>query len=394
MVSQKNSVIFATVLLIAGLVGGFLIGRILAPEIITLQERFLPGEDFNYKLFREVWNTTKEQFVNQPVSNQDLFYGSLKGMVGGLGDPYSVFLPPELATKFAEELAGIFEGIGIEIGIKNNQLTVIAPLPGTPAAQAGLRSGDKILAIDSIDTSGMALDEAVSLIRGEKGTKVTLTISRKTWTEMRDVEIVRGVIDIKTIRWEIKEGKIAYLKISHFSDQTWNDFSKAAREILIAKPQSLILDLRNNPGGYLETAVNIAGYWTGKNLVVISRDGQGNEKEYRAPNNALFNELPTVVLVNQGSASGAEILAGALQDYKLATILGKKTFGKGSVQELETLSDKSALKLTVAYWYTPLMRNINEAGISPDVEVELTEEDYDADRDPQLGRALELLRKE
>jgi carboxyl-terminal processing protease len=205
------------------------------------------------------------------------------------------------------------------------------------------------------------------------------------------VEITRDVIDIKTDSWELKGNNIAYLNISHFSEDTWSDFKDTARVITRANPNGLILDLRNNPGGYLDTAVNMAGYWIGDKVAVISKDAQGVSKEYQSQGWGELEHIPTIVLVNQGSASASEILAGALQDYGQATILGEKTFGKGSVQELESLSDGSAIKLTVAHWYTPLGRSINENGIEPDIEVELTIEDYEHNRDPQLDRALLIL---
>jgi len=213
----------------------------------------------------------------------------------------------------------------------------------------------------------------------------------KVETKTKEVEVVRDVIDIKTVSWELKGNKIAYLKISHFSDDTWKDFKNIAQVIVRVNPKGLIVDLRNNPGGYLDTAVNMAGYWIDKEVAVISKNAKGDEKEYRAQAGDDFKHISTIILVNQGSASASEILAGALQDYNQATILGEQTFGKGSVQELETLSDKSALKLTVAYWYTPLGRSINEEGIIPDIEVEQTEEDYLQERDPQLDRALLIL---
>jgi len=316
-------------------------------------------------------------------------------LVNGLKDPYSVFLKPELAKRFLDDVSGSFEGVGIEIGIKDDRLTIIAPLDYTPAFRAGLRSGDKIYAINGKSTVDMGLDEAAHLIRGEKGTAVVLTILRKPEKITKDVEIIRDTINIKSVSWELKgqNDKIAYIKIIHFSNDTWLDFQDIARVALASNPQGLILDLRNNPGGYMNTAVNIAGYWLGEEVVVIARDANGQEKKYKSSGPQVFNNLPTVVLVNQGSASASEILAGALQDYQKATILGVETFGKASVQELKSFVDGSALKLTIANWHTPLGRSFNEVGIIPDVEVEATEEDYLEGKDPQLSRALEILSK-
>ena len=346
---------------------------------------------FDQNLFWQTWSLVKKNYVKQPVEDQDLFYGALKGLVMGIDDPYSVFLKPDLAKKFLDDMSGSFEGVGMEVGMKDGRVTVIAPLPDTPAFRAGIRPGDKIFAVDDKDISGLSLDEAVNLIRGEKGTPVVLTIWRDGETKTEDIEIIRDVIDVKSVSWELKGNNIAYLNITHFSEDTWPDFKDVAQVIVRAKPNGLVVDLRNNPGGYLDTAVNMAGYWLGQNVIVVSKNAREIEREYRSNGLGELKHIPTIILVNEGSASASEILAGALQDYKQATILGEKTFGKGSVQELESLSDGSALKLTVARWYTPLGRSIEEQGILPDIEVILTQEDYILNRDPQLDRALLIL---
>ena len=379
------------------IIGAFLNKNFIAyPEIIiSNQSADSIDDEFDVSLFKKVWTTIEEDYVAQPISKEDLFYGSLQGLVKGLKDPYSIFLKPELAKKFLDDVSGSFEGVGIEIGIKDDRLTIIAPLDYTPAFRAGLRSGDKIYAIDGKTTLGMGLDEVVHLIRGEKGTEVVLTILRKPEKNTKDVAIIRDTIDIKSVSWELKgeNDKIAYIKITHFSDDTWSDFQNIAQVALASNPDGLILDLRNNPGGYMDTAVNIAGHWLGRKVVVIAKDSNDQEKEYKSSGPQYFGDLPTIILVNQGSASASEILAGAMQDYQKATVLGAQTFGKGSVQELKNLADGSALKLTIANWYTPLNRSFNEEGITPDIEVEETEEDYLEDRDPQLIRALEILSK-
>ena len=397
-ISKKRAVI----LIFAFSFISFMIGVFLNQNFITSSEIIIPNQSadsiddqFDISLFKKVWTTIEEDYIEQPISREDLFYGSLQGLVKGLKDPYSVFLKPELAKKFLDDVSGSFEGVGIEIGIKEDRLTIIAPLDYTPAFRAGLRSGDKIYAIDGKGTLGMGLDEVVHLIRGEKGTEVVLTILRKPEKNTRDVAIIRDTIDIKSVSWELKgeNDKIAYIKITHFSDDTWSDFQNIAQVALASNPQGLILDLRNNPGGYMDTAVNIAGYWLGRKVVVIARDAKNQEKEYKSSGPQYFNDLSTIVLVNQGSASASEILAGALQDYQKATILGEQTFGKGSVQELKNLADGSALKLTIANWYTPLNRSFNEDGIAPDVEVKITEDDYLEKKDPQMIRALEIFSK-
>jgi len=400
LISQKKAIFLLIIIFVVAFVGGIVtgnhfvylkLGKWKAPQPIF--QSASPDANLDYDLFWQVWSILKERYVEQPVTDKNLFYGSLKGLVSGLDDPYSNFLDPETAKKFLDEMSGNFEGIGIEIGIKDNRLTVIAPLPDTPAFRAGMRTGDKIYAIDDKETSGMALDEAANLIRGKKGTKVKLLIWRAGDSTAQNLELTRDVISIKTVSWQLVGNNIALLKVSHFDQDTWNDFQNIAQVILKANPKGLILDLRNNPGGYLDTSVDIAGYWVGKDIVVTAKDAKGEVTEYRANGRGELKNLPIIVLVNGGSASASEILAGALQDYKLATLLGEKTFGKGSVQELENFADGSALKLTVAHWYTPLGRSINKEGITPDIKVELTEEDYKLNRDPQLQKAIEILEK-
>lgn len=371
---------------------GFFSGKNYAFKSTTLSVLKSSPPDFNEKMFWDVWSTIKKDYVNQPVDDKELFFGAMEGLVMGLEDPYSAFLKPELAKEFLENMSGSFEGVGMEVGIKDNQLTVISPLPYTPAFRAGLKAGDKIFAIDGEETANMTLDEAVHLIRGPKGTEVVLTIWRPGKTTTEEISVVRDVIDIKTVSWELKEDQIAYLEITHFSEDTWKDFKNTAQVIIRANPKALILDLRNNPGGYLDTAVNMTGYWIGDQVAVISKNAQGEETKYQPSGSGEFKNIPTIVLVNQGSASASEILAGALQDYNYATILGEQTFGKGSVQELRSLTNDAALKLTVGNWYTPLGRSINKEGIKPDIEVELTEEDYQQDKDPQLERAISILK--
>lgn len=352
------------------------------------------SKDVDFPLFWDVWKTVKERYVKQPVSDLDLFHGAVEGMVAALNDPYSIYLKPTLAEEFAKDLQGTFEGIGAEVGIKNNIITVIAPLPDTPAAKAGLRAGDKIIAIDDKSTAGMSVDEAVNLIRGKGGTKVKLGVMRNGDKDPLKFEITREKIVVKSVNWQIKKtasgAAIGYIEIRQFNDDTASLFDRAVQELLKESPKGLIIDLRNDPGGYLDAAVSVAGHWT-NGTVVIERKYDGSETPVASKGRAELKGTPTMVLVNQGSASGSEILAGALQDYELATLVGMKTFGKGSVQDYQELSDGSALKLTVAEWLTPKKRSINKEGIAPDVEVDLTEKDANEDKDPQLAKALELV---
>lgn len=348
-------------------------------------------QDVNYNLYWEVWNTVKERYFDSAkVLDTELFYGSLAGMVASLNDPYSVFLNPQVNNEFTEELSGRFEGIGAEIGLRKDQLTIIAPLPESPAFKAGLRSGDKILAIDGLDTQGMALDKAVSLIRGEKGSLVKLFISPVDGKDMKEVEIIRDTIKIISVSWEDKGDQIVYIKISYFNEDTFERFRDAVKEAIATNPKAIILDLRGNPGGFLDVAVKIASYWVDTNPVVLEKMYNGSITPFPAVGRPLLKDIKTVVLVNEGSASASEIVAGALQDYKLATIIGQQSFGKGSVQDLIEFNDGSSVKLTVAKWLTPNGKTIDEIGITPDILVEMSTEDYDELRDPQLDKAIEL----
>ncbi|MBU1130679.1 S41 family peptidase [Patescibacteria group bacterium] len=352
------------------------------------------AKDVNFKLFWKVWDIIRERYINRDkITDAQLFYGALAGSVASLNDPYSVFLPPDESEKFSEELAGKFEGIGAEIGIKNDRITIISPLPDSPAEKAGLRALDKVIAIDGLDTVGISLDTAVNLIRGEKGTPVILTVIREGEDGFLDITITRDEIHIQSVKLEIKDDNIAYLEISNFNSDTQDVFKQKVNELLAASPRGIILDLRNNPGGYLDTAIKIAGYWVENGQVVVKEEFSIPElnQEHFSSGQSQLRDYPTVVLINQASASASEIVAGALQDYDLAQLVGMQTFGKGSVQELEQLSDGSSIKLTVAKWLTPYGRSIDENGISPDIEIDLTNEDYENNEDPQLAKALELL---
>lgn len=409
-ISEKYKFLFkyvavyvAVILMIGSFLGGLVVGskqeRIKIEKEVyggkVLDKEKLPtylSKDIDFNLFWQVWDLVKKEYVRQPVQDTKLFYGALAGIVTALDDPYSVFFDPEMAQKFQQELKGAFEGIGAELGIKDKQLTIIAPLPGTPAERAGLKAGDKILAIDGKDTNDMALDYAVSLIRGPKGTEVVLTTWREGWEKSKEIKIVREKIELVSVKWEMK-GEIAYFEINHFNEDTRERVNQAVNELLIKNPKGIILDLRNNPGGFLDTAVDVAGEWIENDVVVIEQNQSGQKNARKSSGLARLQNLKTVVLINEGSASASEIVAGALSDYGKATLVGKKTFGKGSVQNLESLSDGSAVKITVSEWLTPKGRQIDKQGIPPDVEVNLTEEDYNAGRDPQLDKAMELLSK-
>lgn len=355
--------------------------------------------DISFEQFWNVWELVKTKHVEQPVKEVDLFYSAIKGLVNGLDDPYSTYFPPVEAQEFAKDLAGEFEGIGAEIGIRNEQLIIVAPLPGSPAEVAGLRAGDSIFAIDGKDTSAMTLDEAVFAIRGEKGTKVVLTISHNGYDAIEDLPVIRDTITIPTVVWEMKEDNIAYVRLSYFNESTWGDFDNTVKEILLQNPEGVVLDLRMNPGGFLQTSVDVVSEWIEQGVIVSERFANEKENIHRSRGKHRLAGLPTVVLVDEGTASGSEIVAGALQDHALGTIVGTKTFGKGSVQDFEILSDGSALKLTIAKWFTPNGRAIDGEGIIPDVIVEdmfvfpAEGDDNASIQDMGLEKAIELLQQ-
>lgn len=361
-------------------------------SVINKSEVSENSGELDFDLFWEVWDRVKDKHLEQPVDEKSLFYGAIAGVVASLEDPYSVYMDPELTDYFQESVNGNFEGIGAEIGIRNEQLVVVAPLNGTPASNAGLMAGDRILAIDGSDTFEMTLDYAVSIIRGDKGTDVVLTVLREEETETREVIITRDVIVIKSIDWEMIDGNIALVELSHFNEDTGTRFSSIANDILLEQPKGIILDLRNNPGGYLSASIEVASLFIEKGkVVVIEAYSSGRKENYKALGQNKFEGIKLVVLINRGSASASEILAGALSDYKLAQLVGETTFGKGSIQDYEEFDDGSSLKITVANWLTPNGELIDGVGIDPDHEIELTIEDYNADQDPQLDKAIEII---
>jgi carboxyl-terminal processing protease len=352
--------------------------------------------DVDFNQFWQVWDRIKQKYVKQPISDSDMVYGAIQGLVMSLDDPHSVYFPPKAAEEFSKDLSGELEGIGAEIGVKNNQLLVVSPLPGSPAEKAGLLPGDRILAIDKESTAGMDAGIAVTKIRGKADTKVTLTIGRDKLTKTKDVVITRAKINVPSVSYSLKKTskgqKVAYIRVMSFNQDTTPGFEHYISQ-LPKDIKGVVIDLRNNPGGYLDTAVDLASKWVKDGVIVSEKGLNGLHDEFKTKGDHPLADIKTVVLVNKGSASASEILAGALQDYKLATIIGEKTFGKGSVQDLENFPDGSALKLTIAEWFTPLGRNINKEGITPDVEVKQDWSKEKIGEDKMLSKALELITK-
>lgn len=351
-----------------------------------------PGE-VDFSLFWDTWRVIQERYVGRAdLDKQDLVFGAISGMIRALGDPYTVFLKPEEAKIFREDVAGSFGGIGAEIGIRNDVLTVIAPLEGSPAKRQGLAAGDKIIKINNETTENINLNEAVQKIRGPDGTAVTLTVIRND--ETKEISIVRETIKIPVLDWARKEGDVVHLKLFSFSQEAPRRFAEAMVAIVGQPVDGVVLDLRNNPGGFLEVAQEIMGWFVTPGEVIAIEDfgdGQGR-REYRAVGNGLLRDKKVVVLINEGSASASEIVAGALRDLRGVKVVGAKSFGKGSIQELESLRGGASIKVTVARWLTPSGVSISQEGLNPDVAVEPPKDDESEERDPQLEKALELIR--
>lgn len=382
---------FGFIVLVAGVfVGGIFVGK---AQVVC---KVCKPETVDFSLFWDAYDTLHQNFISpEKINDQSVIYGAISGMTQSLQDPYTAFFDPKHAKLFQEDLAGSFDGIGMEVAIKKDQLTVVAPLKGTPSDIAGIKPGDQIIKINGESTQDISTEEAVNLIRGKKGTSVTLTIFREGWRDTKDFTITRDTIKIPSIEWELKDGNVAYLHMYQFDQTLSSDFKKTAFEILKSPAKKIVLDLRNNPGGYLQVAQEIAGWFLTQGQVVVVEDfGKGKEKQvYKAEGNGNFANYPMVVLINKGSASASEILAGALRDNRNIKLIGEKSFGKGSVQEVIELQDgASFLKVTIAKWLTPKGSFISEVGLTPDIKVELTDDDIASKKDPQLQKALEIIK--
>ncbi len=395
---------FALVLTL-GFFGGFSVSAALGTSPAFAGIPFLgdgldatPAEDANLTDFWKVWNELDGRFVQTHASNtlpvsKDKVWGAIQGLTASYGDPYTVFFPPEEAKSFAEEVTGNFGGVGAEIGkTKDNILTVISPLKDSPAEKAGVRAGDLIIAIDEKTTEGLSVDEAVKRIRGPKGTAVKFTLVRGG--KPQDISVVRDTIQVPTIAnsYDAKTG-VYYIALYQFTESSGAQFNTAFKEFKTSGAQKLIVDVRGNPGGYLDQATYIAGFFLPKGATVVTEDYKGKQENIvqKSPGQGGLPEgAHVVVLMDQGSASASEILAGALQDTKQATLIGTRSFGKGSVQELVEV-DGGSLKITVARWLTPNGRSISDGGLTPDINVERTPQDYTAGKDPQKDRAVQFL---
>lgn len=414
MTQRKSFFIFAAFLLIAGSFGlGIWFGterrsdleRL--PFIGSAEPPPILASPIDFSPFWKTWRLLEERFASEgELDRQKMVWGAISGMVAALGDPYTVFLPPKEQEDFSNEIKGEFGGIGAEIGMRKGILTIIAPLEGSPAEAAGIRAGDKVLKIDATSTAELTLDEAVHLIRGLKGTSLTLTILRKRGENTKDITVTRDVIRIPTLKTERRENGIFVIKLFNFNEGSAQAFRQAVREFLLSGSDKLILDLRNNPGGFLEASVDIASWFLPEGTIVAKeafRDGK--ENLYRSGGYGVLTETPMVILINEGSASASEILAGALREERGVKLIGEKTFGKGSVQQVESITPETSLKVTIARWLTPKGVSISKEGLAPDIEVVLDKDEEEKNNeklksffaieedDPVMARAIEYLMK-
>lgn len=407
--------IIALVIFSAGI--GYRLGERKTSVSFTPDKRIVVNQNapasvnVDFSLFWDVWQRINRSYIDRAtIDPQKMVWGAISGMVSSLGDPYTTYLPPKDNKDFKENLGGAFEGIGAQLGMKDNHVIVIAPLKGMPAEGAGIRAGDYIMKVDGQDTTGWSVAETVNKIRGPKGTTVKLSILHATDSLPMDISIVRNTISVPSVEWWVKpvsqileisgvaaaknlpqNANVAYIRLSQFGDNTNADWEKAVGDVLAAgsKVKGLILDVRNNPGGYLDGAVWIASEFVKSGTVVSQVNSDGTRVDYSVNRRGKLLSIPMVVLINKGSASAAEIVSGALRDYKRATLIGETSFGKGSVQTPEDLPDGSSVHITTGRWLLPHGDSISKKGITPDIM--LTMESANATADAQLEKAVDLL---
>ena len=416
---QSGPIIIALIVIGVSFFAGFSTGVQSRPAIekVVALENKEGGKPstVDFAPFWKAWSVLNEKYVSSATSttDQEKVWGAIEGLSAALNDPYTVFFPPENSKMFQSEIAGNFEGVGMEVGIKDDIITVIAPLKDTPAAKAGVLPGDKLVKINDSVTSGMKVDQAIKLIRGKKGTEVVLTVIREGKSAPVEIKIIRDTIAIPTIDTEIRQGVsgqkdtagnpiglqengVFVIRLYSFSATAPDLFREALRKFIDSGSTKLILDLRGNPGGYLEAAVDMASWFLPPGAVIVSEDFGKNAPPvvYRSKGYDVFNKnLKFAILVNGGSASASEILAGALQEHGKAKLVGTQTFGKGSVQELVDITSETSLKVTVARWLTPKGTSISFKGVTPDLVVPMTAEDFTKGKDPQMDAATKLLTK-
>ncbi len=391
---NKGGIIGSLVIGVALFLGGIYIGTEKGPEVkkITglVNKETMASEGVDFEPFWKAWQLAQEKFPDsQNVSYQDRVYGAIEGMLASFGDPYTTFLDPKENSSFKEDISGTFVGVGIELAEKDNTLTVVSPLKNTPAYHAGILSGDKILKINDTLTSNISVDESAKMIRGEEGTQVSLTILREGFNTPKVFNITRSKINIPIVNTEIK-GDVFVLSLYNFSAQSSKQFKEALNEYLISGKNKLVLDLRGNPGGYVDAAVEIASMFVPEGKVVLKEIGKDKEKAviHRSRGGTIFPQgHRLIILVDKGTASSGEILAGALSEHGIGMLVGTNTFGKGSVQELVSITKDTSMKVTIAKWYTPNDISISDNGLTPKI---IIKNDPEIEGDNQLAETLKL----
>jgi carboxyl-terminal processing protease len=391
-------IVVAVVLVGSGFWAGWSAGR-KVPENITVtgvSNIAAPSStNADFSTFWQAWQLISDNYLTTSTTNQDKVYGAINGLVNSLGDPYSEFFSPSNNQQFQQDITGNFGGIGAELGTDaNGNIVIISPLKGTPAASAGLKSNDQVVGVDGTSTEGMTVDQVVNLIRGPIGTTVTLNILRSGWSAPKDFKITRGNINVPDVQFAMN-GKVAVVTLSEFTQDADQEFYNALVQAINANAQGMIIDMRGDPGGYLEVAVDIAGYFLKPGSPVVKEVGRTvPEQDYTATGSGALDTMPMAILIDNGTASAAEILSGALHDDRNVPLIGEHSFGKGTVQELEPLSDGSAIKLTVAHWVLPSGQILDHDGLQPTYEVPITDAQIAAGQDPQLNEALKIVNDE
>ena len=403
----------AVIMLLGSFSGGFLVGHFLpskpasqpflagtveppVPTVSPDQQSTTPGDlQTLFKPFWEAWNIVHDQYVDQPVDNVALMQGAIRGMIAALGDEHSSYMDPKTYSDANAGLAGQYEGIGAWVDTTAAYLTVISPIPDSPADKAGIQPGDKIIAIDGEDMTGIDAELVRQRVLGPAGTTVVLTVAREGQTDPLEFSITREKIVVKSASGKMLDNGIGYVQITTFGDKTTSELRATLKDLMAQNPKGLIVDLRNNGGGYLQTAVEVASEFLPNGAVLYEQYGDGKRNTYDVIPGGQATQIPLVVLINEGTASASEIVSGAIQDYGRGKLVGVTSYGKGSVQNWVPLSDnQGAVRVTIAKWLTPHERSISKIGLTPDVTVEMTNEDRLADLDPQLDKAVEVLLQE
>lgn len=411
-----SAVLISTILLAGACSAGFFLGSVASslpkgigvlplilktPDLTTNSQTFqvtpsasqpAASVDNLFKPFWQAWQIVHQQYVDQPVNDEKLMQGAIRGMLDALGDKHTSYMDPDMYSQVSKTLQEEYEGIGAYVDTTGKYLTIISPMPGSPAEKAGLKAGDMILAVDGKDMTGIDGNVVLQSVLGLAGTTVRLTIQRQGTAAPFDVNIVRAKITLKSVTGKMLENKIAYVQISAFADNTKDELRTTLQSLLDQQPKGLIIDLRNNGGGYLETAIQVGSEFIDQRVLMHEVYGDGKRQDYKSLGGGVATKIPLVVLVNEGTASASEIVAGAIQDYSRGVLVGATTYGKGSVQIwTELVNSEGAIRVTTARWLTPKDRQINEVGLKPDYAVTMSDADINAGRDPQLDKAVEIL---